>query len=51
MSKQVALDNIALKPTSRWGHTEYSLEYHVPTNIPDDMMDKYFEALLSRLTR
>ena len=28
MSKQVALDNIALKPTSRWGHTEYSLEYH-----------------------
>jgi hypothetical protein len=24
---------------------------HVPANIPDDMMDKYFEALLSRLKR
>ena len=24
----VALDNIALRPTSRWGHTEYSFEYH-----------------------
>jgi len=28
MSRQIALDNINLKPTSRWGHTEYSLEYH-----------------------
>ena len=30
MSKQIALDNILLRPTSRWGHTEYSLEYHKP---------------------
>lgn len=28
MSKQVALDNIWLRPSSRWGHTEYSLNYH-----------------------
>jgi len=28
MSIQVALDNIWLKPSSRWGHTEYSLAYH-----------------------
>ncbi len=28
MSKQLALDCIALRPTPRWGHTEYSLEYH-----------------------
>jgi len=28
MSIQTALDNINLRPTSRWGHTEYSLEYH-----------------------
>jgi len=28
MSKQVALDNICLKPAPRWGHTEYSMEYH-----------------------
>lgn len=28
MSRQVALDNIWLKPTWRWGRTEYSLEYH-----------------------
>ncbi len=27
MSRQTALDNIHLRPTSRWGHTEYSLEY------------------------
>ena len=25
MSRQVALDNINLKPCDRWGHTEYSL--------------------------
>lgn len=25
---QTALDNINLKPTARWGHTEYSLDYH-----------------------
>ena len=28
MSVQVALDNVSLRPTSRWAHTEYSLEYH-----------------------
>ncbi len=28
MSRQIALDNINLKPAARWGHTEYSLEYH-----------------------
>ena len=28
MSRETALDNIHLRPTSRWGHTEYSLEYH-----------------------
>jgi hypothetical protein len=40
MSRQTALDNIALKPTARWGHTEYSLEYHRPylaakTGLPE----------------
>ena len=28
MSRQIALDSILLKPTPRWGHTEYSLSYH-----------------------
>ena len=28
MSIQVALDNIWLRPSPRWGHTEYSLNYH-----------------------
>jgi hypothetical protein len=28
MSIKTALDNIYLKPSSRWGHTEYSLDYH-----------------------
>lgn len=28
MSIKTALDNISLKPTPRWGHTEYSLGYH-----------------------
>jgi len=28
MSRQLALDTIALKPVSRLAHTEYSLEYH-----------------------
>jgi len=28
MSLQVALDNIWLRPSPRWGHTEYSLNYH-----------------------
>lgn len=44
MSRQVALDNINLKPSTRWGHTEYSLGYHgsylerktgLPGNDPD----------------
>lgn len=30
MSRQIALDNIHLRPSARWGHTEYSLEYHGP---------------------
>lgn len=28
MSRQIALDNICLRPTTHWGHTEYSLQYH-----------------------
>lgn len=28
MSRSVALDNICLRSSPRWGHTEYSLEYH-----------------------
>jgi len=28
MSRQIALDSICLRPTPRWGHTEYSLAYH-----------------------
>jgi len=28
VSRQTALDNIFLRPCRRWGHTEYSLEYH-----------------------
>lgn len=28
MSLQTALENINLQPSSRWAHTEYSLEYH-----------------------
>ncbi len=28
MSRQVALDNIQLRPCARWAHTEYSLGYH-----------------------
>lgn len=28
MSRQNALDNIHLRPTNRWGHTEYSIDYH-----------------------
>lgn len=30
MSRQTALDNINLKPSKRWAHTEYSLEYNKP---------------------
>jgi len=28
MSRQTALDNIHLRSSDRWGHTQYSLEYH-----------------------
>lgn len=28
MSRQTALDNIFLRPSARWAHTEYSLDYH-----------------------
>lgn len=28
MSRSIALDNIYLRPTERWGHTEFSLPYH-----------------------
>jgi len=28
MSRTIALDSIRLRPTPRWGHTEYSLGYH-----------------------
>jgi hypothetical protein len=28
MSAETALDNIHLRPTARWAHSEYSLEYH-----------------------
>lgn len=28
MSQIVAMDNICLRPSARWAHTEYSLEYH-----------------------
>ncbi len=28
MSRQIALDNVNLKPAARWAHTEYSLGYH-----------------------
>ena len=44
MSIEYALDNIWLKPSSRWGHTEYSLEYHRDylarrTGLPDHSPD------------
>ncbi|MHC4872240.1 MAG: hypothetical protein ACYTFY_10380, partial [Planctomycetota bacterium] len=29
MSKEIAFDNICLKDTSHWAHTEYSLRYHI----------------------
>ena len=28
MSRRDALANVSLEPAARWGHTEYSLEYH-----------------------
>jgi hypothetical protein len=41
MSRQIALDNINLKSSTRWGHTEYSLEYHkaylaAKTGLPEN---------------
>lgn len=50
MSVATALDNIALRNTSRWGHTEYSLRYHgsflarrtgLPQYSPDLMRQAY----------
>jgi hypothetical protein len=40
MSRQIALDNIMLRPAARWGHTEYSLDYSRPylaarTGVPE----------------
>ncbi len=29
MSRETAMENIRLKPSSSWGHTEYSMEHHV----------------------
>jgi len=29
MSIEIALDNICLRPSGRWAHTEYSLSYHL----------------------
>ena len=44
-SRQIALDNIWLKPAARWGHTQYSLEYHKEylerhTGIAEDSMER-----------
>lgn len=41
MSRTIALDNIFLRPSPRWGHTEYSLAYHKDylakrTGLPSD---------------
>lgn len=41
MSRSVALDNICLRPSPCWGHTEYSLAYHKDylaerTGLPPD---------------
>jgi hypothetical protein len=30
VSREIALSNIRLEPTERWGRTEYSLHYHPP---------------------
>ncbi len=46
-----ALDNILLRPSTRWGHTEYSLEYHRDylarrTGLPSsstDLMPKAYD--------
>ncbi|HEX9973604.1 MAG TPA: hypothetical protein VGD14_16145, partial [bacterium] len=50
MSRQIALENIHLQPSSCWAHTEYSLEYHkdylakrtgISSDNPDFMRKAY----------
>jgi len=48
MSRQTALDNIHLRPTTRWAHTEYSLEYHKPYIQRLTGMDSSHPAAMSR---
>ncbi len=46
MSRQIALDNINLKPAERWAHTEYSLSYHndyIRSRVEDDPNGRTFE--------
>jgi hypothetical protein len=53
MSLLTALENIFLQPSSRWAHTEYSLEYHknylakrMGLNIDSpDLMRKAYDQL------
>jgi hypothetical protein len=53
MSLQTALDNIYLRPSPRWAHTEYSLEYHknylakrTRINVDNpDLMQKAYDKL------
>lgn len=45
MSRQLALDTIHLKPTDRYAHTEYSLDYHKDyiteiTGLPEGHVDR-----------
>lgn len=49
-SAAIALDNIWLRPTSRWGHTEYSFEYHKEylarhTGLSDDTPDRLRQGM------
>ena len=48
-SQAIALDNIWLRPASRWGHTEYSFEYHKEylarhTGLADDGPERLRQA-------
>jgi len=53
MSRQIAIDNINLKSTTRWGHTEYSMEYHQDylsklTGLPaahEDLIPRAYDPL------
>ncbi len=53
MSRQIAIDNINLRPSSRWGHTEYSMEYHRAylsklTGVPEshgDLIPRAYDQL------